>query len=205
MLIFIYMLLFPGQCSKRRKSEGAKSGLDSSSCLAEPFEFVVLMSAHIALNRLWHLSSRSPLTRFLHCPKRLLPWQPAKSATFISSPSSSLESKFSTVRLPTFWPREGRTWRTSSYGRRRAWRAPMLLQSFTLSAYSLTQRSKMYVNNENLNFVKNAPIIYVNLIITVIIVSEKKIGNIIFVQLIPRISSLKTLFFFYFCSVCFTL
>jgi len=27
------------------------------------------MSAHIALNRLWHLSPRIPLTRFLLCPQ----------------------------------------------------------------------------------------------------------------------------------------
>jgi len=36
-------------------------GLDSGSCLAGPIEFVVLTSlmfAHIALNWLWHLSSR---------------------------------------------------------------------------------------------------------------------------------------------------
>jgi hypothetical protein len=47
--------------------------LDSSSCLAEPFEFVVLtslMSSHTALNLLWHLFPRIPLTRFLYCPRR---------------------------------------------------------------------------------------------------------------------------------------
>jgi hypothetical protein len=40
---------------------GTGGGLDSSSCLAEPFRFVVLtslMSANIALNLLWPLSQR---------------------------------------------------------------------------------------------------------------------------------------------------
>jgi hypothetical protein len=39
-------------------------GLDSASFLAEPFEFVLasLMSGHIALNWIWHICSRSPLT-----------------------------------------------------------------------------------------------------------------------------------------------
>ena len=46
--------------------------LDSSSCLAEPFEFVVLTlltTAHIVVNWLWLLSSRIPPTRFLYCPR----------------------------------------------------------------------------------------------------------------------------------------
>jgi hypothetical protein len=47
-------------------------GLDSSSCLAILFKFIVLtslMSAHIALHWLWHLSPRIPLTRLLHCSR----------------------------------------------------------------------------------------------------------------------------------------
>jgi hypothetical protein len=46
-------------------------GHDSSSYLAEPFEFVVLTSlrsAHVALDSLWNISSRIPRTWFLHCP-----------------------------------------------------------------------------------------------------------------------------------------
>ena len=48
---------------------------DSSSCLAEPFEFVVLtslMCAHIALKWLWQLCPRIPPKRFLHCPQKTL-------------------------------------------------------------------------------------------------------------------------------------
>lgn len=44
-------------------------GIDPTSCLAEPLEFLVLtslMSAHIAVNWLWRLSTGIPLTRFLH-------------------------------------------------------------------------------------------------------------------------------------------
>jgi len=46
---------------------------NSSSFLAEIFEFVVpssLISAHNALNWLWHFSPRIPLTRSLHCLRR---------------------------------------------------------------------------------------------------------------------------------------
>jgi hypothetical protein len=51
----------------------AGGGLYSTSCLAETFDIVVLttlMSAHIALDSLWHLPSRIQLIRFLHCPTR---------------------------------------------------------------------------------------------------------------------------------------
>jgi len=34
------------------------------------FVLTPLMSGDIALNWMWHLCSRSPLTRFLHCPRR---------------------------------------------------------------------------------------------------------------------------------------
>jgi len=68
---------------RRWKLEVAKSvlwgeqGLDSPSSLAEPFEFVALtslMSVYIALNWLWHFSLRSLLTRFLHSSRRHYPW-----------------------------------------------------------------------------------------------------------------------------------
>jgi hypothetical protein len=59
----------------------AAGGLDSSSCLVEPFESVVLtslMSAHNALNWLWHLSPIIPLTRFRRCPRsRCCGWSAA--------------------------------------------------------------------------------------------------------------------------------
>ena len=47
--------------------------LDSSSCLAERFKFIAftsLMSVHIALNWLWYITARIPLTRFLSSPRR---------------------------------------------------------------------------------------------------------------------------------------
>jgi hypothetical protein len=50
----------------------AGGGRDSSSCLDELFEFVVvtsLMPAHIDLNWLWCVSPRIPLIRCLHCPE----------------------------------------------------------------------------------------------------------------------------------------
>jgi hypothetical protein len=51
-------------------------GHDSSSCLAEPFRFIVLtylISALIAVNWLGHFFSRIPVTRILHCPRRYKP------------------------------------------------------------------------------------------------------------------------------------
>lgn len=44
---------------------------------------------------------------------------------------------------------------------------------YAIGIHHLTQRWKKCVNNENLNFVKYAPMIYVNLIVSAIIVSEK--------------------------------
>jgi hypothetical protein len=57
-------------CPERR-------GLDSSPCLAEVIVLTALMSAHTALNCLWHFS-RLPLTRSLHCPwRRCRDWSAA--------------------------------------------------------------------------------------------------------------------------------
>ena len=112
-------------------------GLDSSSCLAEPFKFEVLTSlksAHITQDWLWHFSSTIPLTRFLCCPRRHYPWlHLQKSAPSIFSPSSSLQFQLSILWLPSFWPPEGCTPKTLfckwwQVATQHAWRALMLQQ-----------------------------------------------------------------------------
>jgi hypothetical protein len=45
----------------------------------------------------------------------------------------------------------------------------------------LCQIMKETLSKNNLNFVKDKPMIYINLIVTVIIVCEKKIGGITFI------------------------
>jgi hypothetical protein len=103
------------------------------------------------------------------------------------SPSSSLQSRFSTLRLPSYSPSERCTSRTAFYGRRRAetkraGRDPTLQQFYATGILRLTQRWKKCADNDgdfvenNLNFVKDVPMIYATFIIIIIRVYEKKGG-----------------------------
>jgi hypothetical protein len=94
--------------SQRVLNRDCRADDDSSSCLAELFKFVVLtslMSAHTALNRLWHLSPRIPLTRFLQCPKKSLAMTLLAEVCNLHFLSHVLPTVLiGTARLPTFLP-----------------------------------------------------------------------------------------------------
>jgi hypothetical protein len=93
------------------------------------------------------------------------------------SPSSALQSPFCTLRLPPFWPPEGRTPETRFCG----WQAETACvmssdasaKGFTRPAYSVSPKAgKVYFKRRglyesNLNFINNIPTIYVNFIVTV--------------------------------------
>ena len=65
------------------------------------YYLISLMSAHMALNWLWHLPPRIPLTKSLPFPKRRYSHDFTHSSSpWISSPSFSLQSRLSTLRLP---------------------------------------------------------------------------------------------------------
>jgi hypothetical protein len=163
-----------------------RRGLDSFFCLAETFELVVsvfLTPIHMALNQLLELCTRIPLTEFLHCPGRLYPQM---STPWIHSPSFCQQFWCSTLQHPPFWLPEGCILRTQFFGwqwaeTQRVWRAPVLHQRVLCSwlrGFHAHDWKTVFVLKEtllkNLSFEKDILIIYVNLIITLIIISEKK-------------------------------
>jgi hypothetical protein len=99
--------------------------------------------------------------------------------------SSSIQSRFSTLRLPSFRPPEGCTTMTPSCRRRAetqcAWRVPKIQQSFTRPASSVSCKggktvliTKEILWKNYFNLVKDVSMIYINFILIAIIVSEKK-------------------------------
>ena len=73
----------------------AGGGLDSSSCLVQPFEFFVLTSlksAYMAVNWLWHLSSTIPLTRFMYFPRSRCRGWSAPAGPVTKAPSTVLKT-----------------------------------------------------------------------------------------------------------------
>ena len=109
------------------------------------------------------------------------------------SPSSSLQSRFSTLRIPHFWPPEECTPRTLFCGRRRAeiqrtLGAPTLHQRILCDQHAasharlemrkLIMKKTLYKNN--LNFLNCVHIIYANFTVIFIIVPDIKIEGITF-------------------------
>jgi hypothetical protein len=77
---------------------------------------------------------------------------------------------------------------------------------YAIGIYHLTQRWKKCVNNENLNFVEDASMIYANLIIIAIIVSEENRRHYFRTTNTTNFIPENTFFGFdYFCIVGFTL
>jgi hypothetical protein len=121
-------------------------GLDSAYPLVENLEFVVLVylvSKHIALNWLWHLSWIIWQTSFLHCLRRRSLWLSLqKSAPWIFFLSYlPLQSRFSTFRLPYFFSSLKDDLRGRSFSDNdelqhsvRAWRAPAFCDRYTCTA-----------------------------------------------------------------------
>jgi len=110
------------------------------------------------------------------------------------TPSSTLQYRFRTFRLPSCWPPEACTPRMPLGSRRhaetrRAWKS-LTLQQIVLGDRHTASRPKLengFIMKEtlwenNMNFVKDIPMIYANFIIIVIVVSEEKIGFLTFVS-----------------------
>jgi len=111
------------------------------------------------------------------------------------SPSSSLQSRFRTHRLPSFWPAEGLTLKTPFCGRRRAETqralgAPKLQQRILRDRHTASHVrleikkviTKRTLCKNNLNFLNGVPIIYANFTVIFIIIPEIKIEGITFLS-----------------------
>jgi hypothetical protein len=130
---------------------------DNLICL--PISFVLwtsFVSARIALNWLWHLSSRTPLMRCLHCPRRSQPRLYLQKSLLI------LPTVPNTLRFPSFWSPQGCILKMPLCGLWQAERqsSDSPAKSFTWPAYSVWGKSwKVLTTKENLwkngvNFVK---------------------------------------------------
>ena len=90
-------------------------GLDSSSCLAEPFKFILTsfnVSTYCSEVLVAPLFKNST-NKFPHCPTRHWPsLDIQQSACSICSPPFSLQFQFRTTQLPPFWLPERCTLRT---------------------------------------------------------------------------------------------
>ena len=137
---------------------------------------------------LWRLSSRIPLTTFLHWPRRPKPsLYSQKSTPWIYSPSSSLQSPFRTLHLPSFLaPPEGCPPKTPFCGRRRTeiqrtWRTPTLqprvlgegraASHATMEKIVLIMKDPLWGND--INLVEDVPMIYIKFIVIENVISEK--------------------------------
>jgi hypothetical protein len=128
-----------------------------------------------------------PITVRLWTAKKLTRlWTTKKTNRWIKFPFT-LQSLYTTLWIPSFWPPERSIARTPRCGRQeaetqRAWRALIWQQSFMWPTYISCKGGKSVlimkktVWKNYLNFVKDVTMIYVHFTIIIIRVSKKKWG-----------------------------